>query len=79
MSAVSNLLKREVAALRKQYPEAVAHADNTEVIAPTELANRICHMFRGKVLEPIFISKPGTRTLVIPRATGGVKYRAVPM
>ena len=79
MSSVSKMLQREVVNLRKQYPDAVAHADNTEVIAPKELANRIHHMFRGTVLEPIFIQKPGIRTLVIPRATGGVEYRAVPM
>lgn len=73
-------LANKVAELRKVHPDAIAHADNTAVIAPREVANRIHHMFTGKVIEPIFVNAPGKRTLVVPRASGGgVEYRTVPM
>lgn len=74
MGAVHRRLTGLVAQLRKQYPQAVAHADDVEVIAPRELSNRIHHMFTGKAIEPIFVSKPGVRTIVVPRPEGGVEY-----
>jgi hypothetical protein len=80
MSSIQQRLNGEVAKLRKQYPNAVAHADNTAVIAPRDLANRIHHLFTGSVFNPIFIPSPGNRTLVVPRLEGGgVDYVTVPM
>lgn len=69
----------KVSALRTKYPSAIAHADNTEVIAPRELPSIIHHMFTGRALEPIFVAAPGIRTIVVPNPSGGVDYQSVEM
>ena len=72
-------LARVVGELRARYPDAVAHADNCRVVAPRIVADVVHFICTGAVLRPIFVPAPGQRTLVVPKAGGGMEYQTVPM